>query len=462
MHHIKLTDLFLYNLLILIRTCWCHPVWGRFVRISWALQQYTEENSVLPLHFEYLYEKSPRKQKLEKCRLGTLGHPCLWSDLPRLSFWITPILYWNFLTKRHHFQAPLPRMISNGRSKTYGLVNLAGCDEESSPTTSMTNQTGTLSPLFLCWEPPFSTTSFCGPPSIPIPHLTHAGLQYPSSSLSLDPRGLVARPCPRVLTMEPIQTPGLTLSLPEGAHRAVQEEASTRAREAGARLGRGRVRRRPGGAAGARSGSGSRARPAPQAPARAGHVVPRPPALSVPAAPGPQQPVRPPQKLRTSWGEGRGPKGSAPGGGAPRRGRREGRAREARRAQGTCFRGSRPAGSVRASRDERVVSQLFPGATWGRGRRTAEAPVPAGWGKGLRAGGSACAIPFSRPPGSRSSFDPGAGVRLAVFTHPSKQYPVPAWRCKPLKTERRPELPFKIVFPWENSSRDHSLSSGDS
>lgn len=42
--------------------------------------------------------------------------------------------------------------------------------------------------------------------------------------------------------------------------------------------------------------------------------------------------------------------------------------------QGTCFRGSRPAGSVWASRDERIVSQLFPGATWGRGRCTAEAP----------------------------------------------------------------------------------------
>lgn len=161
----------------------------------------------------------------------------------------------------------------------------------------MTNETGTLSPPSLCRVSPFSTISFGGSPSAQITPPHHAGLEYPCP-LSLDPRGLTSRS--RSVTLEPAPTPGLTFSLPKGAHRAVQEEASARAREAGARLARGRVRKRPGGAAGARSGSGSRARPAPPAPARAGHVVPGPPALSGPAVPGPQQPVRPPQEPRTS------------------------------------------------------------------------------------------------------------------------------------------------------------------
>lgn len=203
--------------------------------------------------------------------------------------------------------------------------------------------------------------------------------------------------------------PILTLSLPERPHRAVQEEASARARETGARLGRRRVRMGPGAAAGVRSGSGSRARPAPPAPARAGHVVPSPPARwdpgggpSASAAAGP----------RTAWGEGRGPAGRGPVGGARRRATAPGTADPQARA-----RSPRPPAAFAAG--------SFPKSRSGWGRRTAEAAASRPQREaGPRAGRCALRdllLARVRMPGVTE-----AGVRLALFTHRVKQYPVPA------------------------------------
>lgn len=120
--------------------------------------------------------------------------------------------------------------------------------------------------------------------------------------------------CPRARTAEPSQKayPGLlrrlTLALPEGLHRTVQEEAPPRARGAGARLGQERVRTRPDSTAGARSGSRSGARPAPLAPTLAGHVVPSLSARLGPGGPSASAATRPRLGLRTKWGEGRGTK----------------------------------------------------------------------------------------------------------------------------------------------------------
>ncbi|XP_078297677.1 uncharacterized protein LOC144615068 [Panthera onca] len=308
--------------------------------------------------------------------------------------------------------------MSKGASKTYGLANLACCPNH------LNDQTGPLWSLSACCESPFSTTSPEHPDAPPHPMRIRGVLR---SHLTQEPLS-----CPRALATEPAQTPNLTLSLPEGPHRAVQEEASTRAREAGARLGRGRARTGPGGAAGARSGSGSPARPAPPAPARAGHVVPRPPALWAPAASGPRQPAWPQQGPRTLRGERRGPKGRAPGGGAPRRGRREGRTRGA---PGACFRGSRPAGSVRVSGEQRVAPQALSRGRSGREQRTAEAPGR----RPLRetvGGRSVCLHnPLLGPagdPGAAAGLGPASASRSSLTAE--NEYPVRAWRCTALKT----------------------------
>ena len=182
--------------------------------------------------------------------------------------------------------------------------------------------------------------------------------------------------------------PILTLSLPERPHRAVQEEASARARETGARLGRRRVRMGPGAAAGVRSGSGSRARPAPPAHARAGHVVPSPPARwdpgggpSASAAAGP----------RTAWGEGRGPAGRGPVGGARRRATAPGTADPQARA-----RSPRPPAAFAAG--------SFPKAARGGGGALRRLRLPARRGRpGQGREGVRCATSFSRACGCPGS-----------------------------------------------------------
>lgn len=78
-----------------------------------------------------------------------------------------------------------------------------------------------------------------------------------------------------------------------------------------------------------------------------------------------------------------------------------------------------------------MVSPLFPEPLGDGGRRPSEAPGSRGL-KGRAAGRRVRGTtPFSRPSGSGSSGEPGAGLRLALLAHRSEHVPGPGWRRKP-------------------------------
>lgn len=349
----------------------------------------------------------------------------------------------NLLYQKAPFPAPLPPIITKGRPHPQpgGLVSLACCNKKSSSIISKPNQTGTLSPLpSSAQSPHFFHHLLLRVPEHPgyhppRPHHWKGRRRVPS--IHLRPHWTTEHPSRSgaVGTARGALTDAHSYPFsPERPHRAVQEEASARARETGARLGRRRVRMGPGAAAGCalELWEPGTAPLRPRLPGPDTWCLRRPARWDPGCGPSASAAAGP----RTAWGEGQGPGRPGPVGG---------------RGGGLLLRGrptARAPDSV-AQAPSRLRSGLVSRSRSGWGRRTAEAAASRPRRRpGQGREGARCAASFSRAcgcPGSLRWSPP-----RALHSPGEKQYPVPAREMQTPEPRGVALVPLRMASPGEN------------